>query len=290
MNTVEKCVVCGSTSHESFLEVKDHMITQEMFTIVECESCGFHFTNPVPAKDKVGVYYQSEEYVSHSSSRKGLINWLYNIVRNRTLKQKVSWVKNAVHGQRLLDVGSGTGHFLRVARKKGLEGYGIEPDADARTFAHKVNHVRSCDQSELYSLEENSVDVITMWHVLEHIYDLRKDLSRMRNILSAGGKMFVAVPNMNAYDARYYGKFWAAYDVPRHLYHFRQQDIAKLFLDLGFQLEKVIPMKYDAFYVSMLSEKYRKRFSLLGGFIGLISNFRSKKFGYSSQVYVFRKD
>ncbi len=290
MNTIEKCVVCGSTSHHPFLELKDHMITQELFTIVECENCGFHFTNPIPSIDKIGHYYQSEEYISHSSSRKGLINWLYNVVRNRTLQQKVSWINNAVHGKRLLDVGSGTGHFLRVAQKKGFEGYGIEPDDEARRFAHKVNHVRSCDQAELYSLENNSVDVITMWHVLEHIYDLRKDLARMREILSPGGKMFVAVPNMNAYDARYYEKFWAAYDVPRHLYHFRQQDIAKLFLDMGFQLEKVIPMKYDAFYVSMLSEKYKGRFSLFGGVIGFISNIRAKKYGYSSQVYVFRND
>lgn len=289
MNTIETCVVCGKKEFKPFLQLKDHMITKEEFTIVSCTNCGFHFTNPIPEKDKIGAYYKSEEYISHSSSNKGLINYLYNVVRKRTLKQKVSWVKNAVHGNRLLDIGSGTGHFLKTAKESGFDGYGIEPDEDARNFAHKENHVRSCEQSELYNLENNSVDVITMWHVLEHVYDLRKDIQRMHEILSAGGKLFVAVPNMNSYDARYYKEYWAAYDVPRHLYHFQQQDIARLFMDLGFELEKVIPMKYDSYYVSMLSEKYKKRISLFGGIIGWISNRKAKKYGYSSQVYVLQK-
>lgn len=289
MNEIKKCVVCRGDDFSLHVKLKDHMITQEEFSIVTCNNCGFHFTNPIPEQDKIGAYYKSEEYVSHSSSNKGLINFLYNKVRNKTLQDKVRWVKNAVNGNRLLDIGSGTGHFLKVANENGFEGYGIEPDEDARNFAHKENHVRSCEQSELYNVEKNSIDVITMWHVLEHVYELRKDIQVMNEILVAGGKLFVAVPNMNSYDAKYYKEYWAAYDVPRHLYHFQQQDISKLFMDLGFELEKVIPMKYDAYYVSMLSEKYKKRFSLLGVFVGWISNRKAKKLGYSSQVYVMRK-
>lgn len=289
MNEIKKCVVCGGDDFSLHVQLKDHMITQEEFSIVTCNNCGFHFTNPIPEQDKIGAYYKSEEYVSHSSSNKGLINFLYNKVRNKTLQDKVRWVKNAVNGNRLLDIGSGTGHFLKVANENGFEGYGIEPDEDARNFAHKENHVRSCEQSELYNVEKKSIDVITMWHVLEHVYELRKDIQVMNEILVAGGKLFVAVPNMNSYDAKYYKEYWAAYDVPRHLYHFQQQDISKLFMDLGFELEKVIPMKYDAYYVSMLSEKYKKRFSLLGVFVGWISNRKAKKLGYSSQVYVLRK-
>jgi hypothetical protein len=112
---------------------------------------------------------------------------------------------------------------------------------------------------------------------------------KMNEVLSAGGKLFVAVPNMNSYDARYYKEYWAAYDVPRHLYHFKKQDIAKFFMSNGFELEKVIPMKFDSYYVSMLSEKYKKRFSLFGVLIGFLSNMKGKKYGYSSQVYVLRK-
>lgn len=289
MNSIRNCPVCLETYFKDFLEVKDHMITKEEFKIVECDSCGFHFTNPIPEADKIGEYYKSEEYISHSSNKKGVINFLYNRVREITLKEKVKWVRNETDGKCLLDIGSGTGHFLKAANDNGFNGIGLEPDPDARDFAHKNNHVRSSSQEELYNIEEGSFDVITMWHVLEHVYDLRKDLKRIDEILKSNGKLFIAVPNMNSYDARYYKEYWAAYDVPRHLYHFTQNDISRLLMDFGFDLKKVIPMKYDAYYVSMLSEKYKKRFSLLGVFRGLISNFKAKKYGYSSQVYVFEK-
>lgn len=289
MKTILNCAVCNAEEFKTFLELKDHMITKEGFTIVECKNCGFHFTNPIPEEEVIGQYYKSDEYISHSSSKKGVINFLYNVVRNHTLKQKVKWVKKAVDGRRLLDIGSGTGHFLKAANDRGFKGYGLEPDVDARNFAHKEHHVRSCSQEELYSLETRSVDVITMWHVLEHVYHLNKDLGEMHRILDSGGKLFIAVPNMGSYDAKYYGKYWAAYDVPRHLYHFEKKDIENLLLNKGFELEQVLPMRFDSYYVSMLSEKYKKRFSLFGFVIGFISNRKAKKHGYSSQVYVFHK-
>lgn len=289
MNSIRNCPVCEETYFKDFLEVKDHMITQEVFKIVRCDSCGFHFTNPIPAANKIGNYYKSEEYISHSSNKKGVINFLYNTVRGITLKEKVKWVRNETDGKYLLDIGSGTGHFLKAANDSGFNGVGLEPDADARNFAHKNNHVRSSSQEELYSIDAGSIDVITMWHVLEHVYDLRKDLKRIEEILRSNGKLFIAVPNMNSYDAKYYKEYWAAYDVPRHLYHFKQNDISRLLLDFDFDLKKVIPMKYDSYYVSMLSEKYKGRFSLLGVFRGWISNIKAKKYGYSSQVYVFEK-
>ena len=193
-------------------------------------------------------------------------------------------------GRKLLDIGSGTGHFLKTANNKGFTGYGIEPDTDARDYAHREHHVRSSAQEELYNMESKSVDVITMWHVLEHVYHLEKDVEEIQRILDSSGKLFIGVPNMGSYDAKFYGKFWAAYDVPRHLYHFQKTDISKLFLNKGFSLEKVIPMRYDSYYVSMLSEKYKKRPSIFGFVIGFISNMKAKKNGYSSQVYVFEKN
>lgn len=289
MKTNKKCLVCEFEEFEHFMNVKDHMITKETFKIVKCSNCGFHFTNPIPDANDIGAYYKSEEYISHSSSKKGVINFLYNIVRNHTLKQKVKWLRNAKVGNKLLDVGSGTGHFLRTAKNNGFEGFGIEPDEDARTFAHKEHHVRSCDQKELYNVDSKSIDVITMWHVLEHVYDLEKDVNEMKRILKESGKLFIAVPNLESYDANYYKQFWAAYDVPRHLYHFRKVDVESFFLRMGFELEKVIPMRFDSYYVSMLSEKYKKRFKLFGFVIGFISNRKAKKHGYSSQVYVIRK-
>ncbi|RFC55865.1 class I SAM-dependent methyltransferase [Brumimicrobium aurantiacum] len=289
MKSIRNCPVCEESYFKDYLSVKDHMITREEFKIVECDNCGFHFTNPIPEIDKIGEYYKSEEYISHSSNKKGVINFLYNRVRNITLKEKVKWIKNETDGKCLLDIGSGTGHFLKVANDHGFKGTGLEPDADARDFAHKNNHVRSSDQAELYNIESNSFDVITMWHVLEHVYDLRKDLKRIDEILKSDGRLFIAVPNMNSHDARHYKEDWAAYDVPRHLYHFQKNDISRLMLDFGFDLKKVIPMPYDAYYVSMLSEKYKNRFSLLGVLRGFISNMKARKYGYSSQVYVFEK-
>lgn len=289
MKSISNCPVCQKPSFKKFLGVQDYMITKEEFKIDECTHCGFHFTNPVPLAENLEKYYKSEDYISHSSNKKGLINSLYHLVRSRTLKQKVKWVKNEAHGDQLLDIGSGTGHFLKIANANGFKGIGVEPNPEARDFAHKNNEVRSVAQEDLYKIDKKSFDVITMWHVLEHVYNLREDLQRISEILNNNGKLFIAVPNMNSFDARYYRNYWAAFDVPRHLYHFKQCDIARLLLDFGFDLKKVIPMKYDSYYVSMLSEKYRSHLSILGVPVGFISNIMAKKYGHSSQVYVFEK-
>lgn len=192
-------------------------------------------------------------------------------------------------GGQLLDIGSGTGHFLKVANENGFKGIGLEPDEEARNFAHCINKVKSSAQEGLYDIDDCCFDVITMWHVLEHVYSLRKDLKKIYDILKCDGKLFIAVPNMNSFDARFYKKHWAAYDVPRHLYHFKKKDISRLLLEFDFALKKVIPMKYDAYYVSMLSEKYRNQLFPIGAFWGFVSNRMAKRFGYSSQVYVFEK-
>ncbi|MFA5574746.1 MAG: class I SAM-dependent methyltransferase [Brumimicrobium sp.] len=289
MKIIENCPVCQNTAFKKFLKARDYTVSKEKFDIVECINCGFHFTNPIPDKEKIGNYYKSEKYISHSSSKKGLINYLYNVVRNKTLKNKVKWIKHEVAGRNLLDIGSGTGHFLKETKENGFNSLGIEPSQDAREFAHSENGVRSVPQEELYKIEKNSFDVITMWHVLEHIYDLQKDLRIVNKILHPSGKLFIAVPNMNSFDARFYKKYWAAYDVPRHLYHFKQINLSRLMLDYGFKLKKVIPMKYDAYYISMLSEKYRSRLFFLGPIVGFISNRLAKRFGYSSQLYIFEK-
>lgn len=143
-------------------------------------------------------------------------------------------------------------------------------------------------QESLYELREQSFDIITMWHVLEHVYELRKDLEQLTKLLKPGGTIFIAVPNMGSYDAQYYKSLWAAYDVPRHLYHFQEKDIKNLFADFNFKVVDILAMKYDAFYVSMLSEKYRKGSMMRALIIGLQSNRLARNFGYSSQVYVLK--
>lgn len=289
MNNILECPICNKTSFNHFLETKDHMITKELFSVVSCVSCGFHFTNSIPERDNIGDYYKSEVYVSHSSSKKGFINRLYNRVRKRTLQQKVNWINENANGRNLLDLGCGTGHFLRAAIDAGFNGIGVEPDDDARSFAQSENNISPLTQVELYNLEKGSFDVITMWHVLEHVYDLKKDVETLTQLLTEKGTIFIAVPNMNAYDARKYRSFWAAYDVPRHLYHFQENDIRNLFGQFDFELTKVLPMKFDSYYVSLLSEKYLGGSFFKALLSGFISNRKAKKYGFSSQVYVLKR-
>lgn len=289
MNTIKTCPICGGTHYETHLELNDHMVTQEPFTIVKCGGCGFLFTNPVPEENELDKYYQSDVYVSHSSTSKGLINKIYNYVRSITLKQKKSWVQKYTKGKNLLDIGCGTGHFASLMQQSGYSVTGLEPDPIARENAKKLNNFSPLDTAALYELPENSADVITMWHVLEHVYHLERDIAQYAKLLKDDGVMLVAVPNPASYDAAYYKTYWAAYDVPRHLYHFTEKDVAALFSKVGFTMVDVLPMKFDSYYVSMLSEKYKKGSILNALRVGWLSNRKGKKQGYSSQVYVLRR-
>lgn len=289
MNKLNECPICGSTKQKEHLVCNDFLTKKGTFSIVECDACHFHFTNPIPTVDKIGEYYKSDQYISHSSTKKGFINFLYNVVRKKTLKSKINWISSETNKKRLLDIGSGTGHFLKFACENGFQTKGLEPDEDARSFANEHHGLELSPIEDIYALEDGSFDVITMWHVLEHVYELKKQLQKITSLLSDDGRLFIAVPNMNSHDACHYKEFWAAYDVPRHLYHFKQENIEQLLQQFGYSLKKVIPMKYDAFYVSMLSEKYKNRFVGFGFWRGLVSNLKASKFGYSSQVYVFSK-
>ncbi len=289
LNTINACPVCEHAEFESFIDLKDWMITKEEFTIVKCSSCGFHFTNPIPAETTIGNYYKSEEYVSHSSSNKGIINRVYSIVRNYTLKQKVKLLSSYTNGNSLLDIGAGTGHFLNLAQTQGYEIQGLEPDEDARSFANQQFNLSLEKLDTLTSISSDSKDLITMWHVLEHVYHLKRDLSEIVRVLKTGGYLFIAVPNMDSWDAKFYKSYWAAYDVPRHLYHFQENTIKKLIETFGLVHRDTLPMKFDSYYVSMLSEKYKGGSMLKGILNGFISNAKSMKGGYSSQIYVFVK-
>lgn len=265
------------------------MITKEEFSIVECDACGFHFTNPIPFLSTIGNYYKSEEYVSHSSSKKGLINSLYNIVRNHTLKKKVNLLKSLSNGKNLLDIGAGTGHFLNHAKLAGFNVEGLEPDADAVNFASEKFSIQLKSLDALYEIENESKDFVSMWHVLEHVYNLKKDFEQIVRVLKKDAFLIIAVPNLESFDAKKYKEFWAAYDVPRHLYHFRKQDIFNLASQFDLELVDVKPMLFDSFYVSMLSEKYKKGSIIKAASTGLLSNLKTKSRGYSSQIYVLKK-
>lgn len=293
---LQNCPVCGSLLRRHFLVCKDYTASQQEFQIVRCENCGFKFTNPRPSENEIGAFYQSPEYISHSDTRKGLVNKAYRLVRNLTLRRKIelaeSLVSKHIPARRLLDIGCGTGHFLELCRKSGWQTKGIETDAKTRETAIK-NSGSSVQADFLTAYTDEKFDIITMWHVLEHVHRLEETIAKIYGNLSDKGTLLVAVPNSDAWDARHYAEHWAAYDVPRHLYHFNQPAVKRLFEKFGFKVVQIKPMPFDAFYISMLSTRYRDgKTNYAEAFLnGLKSNAHARRNGgdYSSLIYVIRK-
>lgn len=291
LNHLKKCPICGGEKHSDFLSAVDHNVSNDTFNIVSCDSCGFKFTNPIPTIETIGEYYKSENYISHSNTKKGIVNKIYQVVRKRAIDQKEKLIKGISSGKQLLDIGCGTGDFLAHCKNMGWNVIGLEPDSDARKIAKENHNVDALPLEELYQLNENTFDVISMWHVLEHVYNLNEDIEQIKRLLKADGKLVVAVPNCSSYDAEYYKKDWAAYDLPIHLYHFTPNDIRNLFQNHQMKMEKVLPMYYDSYYISMLSEKYKGGNIVSAFFKGLRSNRKAKASGekYSSQIYIISK-
>jgi 2-polyprenyl-3-methyl-5-hydroxy-6-metoxy-1,4-benzoquinol methylase len=277
--TYDTCLCCGSNAVAKVLECKDHTVSKEEFEIWECSNCTFRFTQNVPTEENIAPYYKTAEYVSHTDTKQGLINRLYHIVRKHTLQSKRKLVQKVTGLQSgsLLDVGAGTGAFANTMFKAQWKVTGLEPDATARANASSSYNLKLHDLTQLHQLESNLFDAITMWHVLEHVHDLYASLETYRRILKPNGRLIIAVPNYTSYDAAVYKEYWAAYDVPRHLYHFSPPSITILLEQKGLALKAVKPMWFDSFYVSMLSEKYRngKGNFLRAVVVGVISNLKA---------------
>lgn len=290
---LDSCPVCKSDQFIPFISCKDYTVSNEEFDIVECASCGFKFTNPRPAEDIIGSYYKSEDYVSHTNTKKGLINRLYHIVRSYTLKKKLRLVEEYVSRGTILDYGCGTGMFLNTCKGAGWSVFGFEPDSEALNITREKSIRVFNSKSDLEkAFDGKKIDVITMWHVLEHVTDLDDTLKFFSKNIADTGTLIVAVPNYTSADGKFYGKYWAGYDVPRHIYHFEINTITKLIEKFGFRYSKSLPMKFDSFYVSMLSEKYKTgRIRYFSAFLqGLISNLKaSGPNEYSSVIYIFKK-
>lgn len=291
MELLKSCPVCGSELFDPFISGKDYFLTGEKFEIVKCRGCGFRFTNPRPKADELGKYYESTEYISHSDSRKGLFASIYQLVRKYTLGRKLAMIKKFHTQGEILDIGCATGQFLSYMSEHGWKTTGIEPDEKTRDRAISEYELQVFPEEKLNSFSESSFDVITMWHVLEHVSDLSGRMEQLKNLLKPQGTIIIAVPNCDAHDAKKYGKFWAGYDLPRHLYHFTKSDIKILSERYGFTIVNIIPMKFDAFYVSLLSEKYKKeKMRWLHAFWnGFWSNMKSgQENGHSSLIYVIK--
>lgn len=256
----------------------------------EDENYGLLATFPRPDETTLPDYYKSEEYISHTDSRHSLFDRSYQWVKNYMVRKKLNWISSLRNESGyLLDIGAGTGDFLKEAKKRGWNVSGTEPNEKARSLA-KQKDIQL--QQDTGVLPAGKFDVISMWHVLEHVSDLEAQIEELQRLLKKDGLLVIAVPNYKSLDAKKYKENWAAYDVPRHLYHFSRESISKIFSEKGFRLVEIKPLLFDSFYVSLLSEKYRSgKVNSINGFItGLKSNLRAKNTGeYSSLIYFLQK-
>ena len=277
------------SNKKHFLTVKDYSVSKETFDLYLDETLDMLITHPQPSLENLGKYYESEDYISHTDNKRSWFEKLYHFIKNIALKNKLNLINSLqLHKGKILDIGSGTGDFLSVAKNDGWKTVGIEPSDKAKAIA-KSKGVSFVEQTS--ELENHSFDVISMWHVLEHVPDLDKQIKELKRLLKPTGTIIIAVPNFKSFDAKYYGKFWAAYDVPIHFWHFSKTAIKLLFEKEEMKLEKVMPMKFDSFYVSLLSEKYKsgKMNFIKAFFIGLQSNLKaSQHFEYSSHIYILK--
>lgn len=289
------CPVCQATAIHRELLAKDYTVSGEEFEIWHCDQCTARFTQDVPVQSAIGRYYQSAEYISHTNTNKGLVNRLYHWVRHRALQQKRQLIMSATQRQQghLLDVGAGVGAFAAYMKEKGWEVTALEPDADTRQRAALQYGLELKPAEQLFEPAAGCYDAITLWHVLEHVHQLQAYIEQLKKLLTPGGRLFIAVPNYTSGDAAHYQSYWAAYDVPRHLYHFSPTAMRTLLQQHGLQVEAIQPMWFDSFYVSLLSEKYKTgRTRLLrGGLNGWRSNYKAwrHKERCSSLIYIVRK-
>ena len=287
------CPVCNNPDNQLIYHSKDYSVSGEIFNIVKCTSCGMVYTNPIPDEKEIGDYYKTEDYISHTDTNEGLINKLYHLVRNYTLGEKYKLIKKLNNEKKgsLLDIGCGTGYFLAKCKINGWEVLGTEPDEHANKLASK-NVGKAIPRSVAELPPTNKFNIITLWHVLEHIHDLKGTLHHINSLLSETGHLIIAVPNHEALDAKIYKENWAALDVPRHLYHFSKSTVQQLLANYQFKLIDTLPMKFDSFYVSLITEKNlgRKGIGALArAFLtGLKSNIASND-NYSSQIYIFQR-
>jgi len=284
------CPICKNNEYKNVITCKDYTVSKENFNIVECKKCGLWQTFPYPEKDRISGYYESKEYISHSDTKQTFFEKIYHLVRKYTVLQKVNLINQNVPCGTILDFGCGTGYFLKSAEKQGFEAYGVEPSPIARGVAlsKKLNVFPSL--SDIFALNKK-FDVITLWHVLEHLYNPDEFINQSEKLLKDKSFLILALPNRNSYDARYYKEYWAGYDAPRHLFHFTKKDIIRLIKN-KFNLLTIQPMYFDSFYVSILSEKYKDNSYpfLRGMYRGFISNISAIKTNeYSSLIYVLQK-
>lgn len=270
------------------IKLIDHFKSKEEFKLVWNNEFAWYETNPKPEITQISDYYDSNNYISHQKRNHTLKGKVYAVIRDYMLNNKLNWIKKEI-GNRgdILDIGCGVGEFLKKAKKNQFEVSGIETNKKARKIALEEDIPVF---KKIEEIGERKFDLISLWHVLEHLNDPDKVLQQIKEHLKPNGRVFIAVPNFKSYDAEYYKEYWAAYDVPRHLYHFSRKSIALLAERNGFEVKRTYPLKFDSYYVAMLSEEYKKEKSIINWLLqGWKSNNEARRTGeWSSITYVLK--
>jgi 2-polyprenyl-3-methyl-5-hydroxy-6-metoxy-1,4-benzoquinol methylase len=291
----KQCPICGGMFEESAIRCTDYRVTSEIFEIRVCTDCLFGMTVPQPSPEDIGKYYQTPDYVSHSETKQGIVNKLYHLVRKRNTANKLGIISRySKEPSELLDVGCGTGYFLSVCKKEGWRVEGVEVDEGARSIAEtRIGQSVYSSMDELAKVGRR-YDIVTLWHVFEHLHDVNRSFETLMRLLKPSGVLILALPNPTSPDAAYYKEYWAAYDVPRHLSHFSPASVRELTEKHNVNIDAKLPMKFDAYYVSMMSEELKRRGKISALIHGLRHGYRSNRIArkcgnYSSLIYIIRK-
>lgn len=284
------CPLCRQELKTVFT-TKDFLVSGEKFDIVECSDCRLRLTSPFPDKDKLGSYYESDEYISHTGETKGLFDSTYNMVRSYTLGRKINIVEKSSRKKQgaILDIGCGAGHFLNTMKANGWNVKGVDASRKARELVNSQFNI-DVITPEVWLNSDETYDVITCWHSLEHVYEPWDYLEKIKTQLNHGGVLIVALPNYESTDGNKYRADWAAYDTPRHLYHFTHSSMEKIMTANGFNIEDINRMPFDAFYISVLSARTAGRSPISGiwnGFVSWLFSMVNKK-KCSSLIYIMK--
>lgn len=288
------CIVCGSTDFSEKRSIQDWLVSNETFSLKECHTCSFRFVSDPPAAEDAGAYYETEEYVEHSDNRDGIINRMYHVGRKWMMNYKLKMLKRYSTGTSILDVGSGAGYFLNFMKQNGYQTNGIEISAKAVANCKEKYGIEAFSPSDfMEQTVPGKYDLITMWHVFEHVYQYDEYFKSFENYLTKDGALVIAMPNYYCLEEKHYKNYWNGYDVPRHLWHFTPDTFPRFAADRGFEVVKMHNLPLDPFYNCMISASYKKSPTFLPftAFVGLLSSIRAL-FSFqrsSSVVYILRK-
>lgn len=288
----KKCTICGNLGFEIKFELKDYFFTNEDFVIIQCKSCGFMITDGITDYKDLGKYYNTSKYLSHEKKEKSIVSLVYNLVKRYSISRKFLLISKESNGKKILEIGCGTGDLLAAFKDKKWDTIGVEPSDSASSYAKEKHGLKIYDKAS--EVKETDFDVVMLWHVLEHIENLQDIISLIKTKVKKSGRIIIALPNPDSYDAKYYKKYWAGWDVPRHLFHFKQTNIKQLLQANGIEIYKSAPLIFDSYFISMLSEEHKgttsslvKLFKTL--YIGLKSNLSAMNTNeFSSMIYIAR--